>query len=378
MGTGEKRRLSVWRLLLLGCIIATQGGSGEVRIKDIATIRGLSRTQLVGYSLVVGLDGTGDSRRSLFTHQSIRNMLYQFGINVTDERMSTRNVAAVMVTATMSPFSKPGSSVDVSVSSMGDASSLEGGTLILTPLMGKEGQVYAHAQGSVSIGGVNIETAGGERYRKNYALVGRVPNGAMVERGVPVNLGAGGTIELLLHEPDFTTASRIASAIDSTFGSTIAYPQDAATVSINIPTEYNDSGQLVRMIAMLEAVEVIPDQVARVVINERTGTVVVGGNVRLSPAAVSQGDLTVKISAVPVISQPSPFSQGQTVVVPQTMTTVTEGQGEQNAVMVLDEPASVSDLANALNALRVTPRDIISIFQALKQAGALQAELVIM
>jgi flagellar P-ring protein precursor FlgI len=332
----------------------------------------------VGYSLVVGLDGTGDGRRSLFTQQSIRNMLYQFGINVTDERMVTRNVAAVMVTATLSPFSKPGSSVDVIVSSMGDATSLEGGTLILTPLMGGDGQVYAHAQGSVSIGGVNIETMGGERYRKNYALVGRVPNGGMVERGMPVNLGAGGTIELLLHEPDFTTASRIASAVDSTFGNAIAFPMDAATVSVNIPTEYSDSGQLVRMIAMLEAVQVVPDQVARVVINERTGTVVVGGNVRLSPAAVSQGDLTVKISAVPIISQPSPFSQGQTVVAQQTMTTVSEGQGEQNAVMVLDEPANVSDLANALNALRVSPRDIISIFQALKQAGALQAELVIM
>lgn len=374
----KNHRLIVLRLFLLGCIVFPRWGTAEVRIKDIATIRGLTRIQLVGYSLVVGLDGTGDGRRSLFTQQSIRNMLYQFGINVTDERMVTRNVAAVMVTATLSPFSKPGSSVDVIVSSMGDATSLEGGTLILTPLMGRDGQSYAHAQGSVSIGGVNIETAGGERYRKNYALVGRVPNGAMVERGMPVNLGAGGTIELLLHEPDFTTASRIALAVDSTFGGTIAFPLDAATVSINIPTEYNDSGQLVRMIAMLEAVQVIPDQVARVVINERTGTVVVGGNVRLSPSAVSQGDLTVKISAVPIISQPSPFSQGETVVAQQTMTTVSEGQGEQNAVMVLDEPANVSDLANALNALKVSPRDIISIFQALKQAGALQAELVIM
>lgn len=374
----KNHKLFILRLFLLGCIGFPHWGTTEVRIKDIATIRGLSRIQLVGYSLVVGLDGTGDGRRSLFTHQSIRNMLYQFGINVTDERMVTRNVASVMVTATLSPFSKPGSGVDVIVSSMGDATSLEGGTLILTPLMGRDGQVYAHAQGSVSIGGVNIETMGGERYRKNYALVGRVPNGGMVERGIPVNLGAGGTIELLLHEPDFTTASRIASAVDSTFGNAIAFPMDAATVSVNIPTEYSDSGQLVRMIAMLEAVQVVPDQVARVVINERTGTVVVGGNVRLSPAAVSQGDLTVKISAVPIISQPSPFSEGQTVVTQQTMTTVSEGQGEQNAVMVLDEPANVSDLANALNALKVTPRDIISIFQALKQAGALQAELVIM
>ncbi len=373
----KKQGLRLW---IVAAYFLTQSlcGLAEVRIKDIASIRGVSPVQLVGYSLVVGLDGTGDGRRSLFTQQSIRNMLYQFGISVTDERMSTRNVAGVMITATLSPFAKVGGNVDVVVSSMGDASSLEGGTLLLTPLVGKDGQVYAHAQGSISIGGVNIETMGGERYRKNYALVGRVPNGALVEREMPVNLGANGQIELLLREPDFTTADRIAQAVDQTFGNTIASPVDASTISVNIPAEYRDSGQMVRMIAMLESVEVVPDQVARVVINERTGTVVVGGNVRLSSAAVSQGDLTVKISAVPVISQPTPFSQGETVVVPQTMTTVTEGGGEQGAVMVLEEPASVSDLADALNALKVSPREIISIFQALKEAGALQAELVIM
>jgi len=225
---------------------------------------------------------------------------------------------------------------------------------------------------------VNIETAGGERYRKNYTLVGRVPNGATVEREISLSLGAGGILELLLREPDFTTAVRIADAVDNTFGGTIANALDAATISITIPQQYNDAGQLVRMIAQLEAIEVIPDQIARVVINERTGTVVVGGNVRLSTAAVSQGDLTVKISAIPIISQPQAFSQGETVVVPQTMTTVTEREGDQPTVMVLNEPASVSDLADALNALKVSPREIISIFQALKEAGALQAELVIM
>ena len=370
------RRVCIGIVLL--SLIRIAVGHAEVRIKDIASIRGLSQTQVVGYSLVVGLDGTGDGRHSLFTQQSIRNMLYQFGISVTDERMNTRNVAGVMVTATLSPFSKVGSSVDVVVSSMGDAKSLEGGTLLLTPLIGKDGQVYAHAQGPLSIGGVNIETIGGERYRKNYALVGRVPGGALVEREVSVSLGDGGRIELLLREPDFTTAVRIAEAVDNTFGETLANPVDAATIAVNVPQEYSDPLQMVRMIAMLETVEVVPDQVARVVINERTGTVVVGGNVRLSEAAVSQGDLTVQISTVPMISQPTPFSQGQTVVVPQTMTTVTEGGGEGGPVMVLNEPADVSDLANALNSLRVSPRDIISIFQALKQAGALQAELVIM
>ena len=374
-----KKQKSVFRravgLTLLFSLVLGQVGAAPVRIKDIADVRGLSDVQLIGYSLVVGLDGTGDGRRSLFTQQSIRNMLQNFGLTVDDDRMTTRNVAAVMVTSVISPFSKVGSAVDVVVSSMGDASSLEGGTLLLTPMQGKDGTSYAYAQGSVSIGGVNIETIGGERFRKNYALVGRVPNGAIVEQNIPISLGEGGTIDLLLKNPDFTTALRVAQAVDSAFGGEIAFPMDAATIHIEVPTEYNDARQMVRMIALLESIEVEPDQVARVVINERTGTIVVGGNVRLSEAAVSQGNLTVKISTVPIVSQPSAFSQGETVVVPQTMTTVSEGADN---MMVLNEPANVSDLANALNALQVAPRDIISIFQALKQAGALQAELIIM
>ena len=366
----------VWAMIFLSSGFPFFTGRASVRVKDLADIRGLEGVQVVGYSLVVGLDGTGDGRRSLFTQQSVRNMLQRFGLSVTDSRMTTRNVAAVMVTTVLSPFVKEGSRVDVVVSSMGDATSLEGGTLLLTPLVGRDGEIYAHAQGSVSIGGINIETVGGERFRKNYALVGRVPGGAVVEKENPVSLGEGGTLDLLLREPDFTTAVRVAQAVDSTFGNAIAFPLDAATISVDVPDTYRDPRQLVRMIATLESVEVVPDQVARVVINERTGTVVVGGNVRLSAAAVCQGSLTVKISAVPVVSQPAPFSQGETVVVPQTMTTVSEGEGDQ--VMLLGEPASVSDLAQALNALKVTPRDIICIFQALKQAGALQAELVIM
>jgi len=233
--------------------------------------------------------------------QSVRNMLQTFGITVNDNRLYTRNVAAVMVTAEITPFSKKGSQVDVVVSSMGDASSLEGGTLLMTPLIGKDNQVYAHAQGNVSIGGVNIETIGGERYRKNYALVGRVPNGAVVEREIPVEWGKDGKLEIVLKEPK---------------------------------------------------------------------------NVKLTSAAVCQGNLTVKISAFPVISQPQPFSQGQTVVTQQTVTNVTEQGGDR--VMVLNEPATVADLAKTLNALSVSARDIISIFQALKQAGSLKAELVIM
>lgn len=350
--------------------------NAAVRIKDIADIKDLQKTQLVGYSLVVGLDGTGDGRRSLFTQQSIRNMMQRFGISIDSDRMNTKNVAAVMVTADMSPFAKKGGRVDVVVSSMGDASSLEGGTLLMTPLEGKDGIVYAYAQGNLSIGGTNIETPGMERFRKNYTLVGRVPNGAIVEQEPGISLGQNNKLELLLREPDFTTAVNVADAVDQTFGQTLALPLDASTISVDIPTEYRQPGQLVRMIAQLEIAEVEPDQVARVVINERTGTIVIGGNVRLSQAAVSQGNLTVKVSAVPVVSQPGPFSQGQTVVVPQTMTEISEPESAN--ITVLPAAVSVTELANALNDLKVSPRDIISIFQALKQAGSLQAELVIM
>jgi len=364
------KQLATFVLLMA---LTVQSAVGAVRIKDIATLRGVAKTQLVGYSLVVGLNGSGDGRRSLFTQQSIRNMLRNFGLTLEDQRLSTRNVAAVMVTAEMSPYIRRGGSVDVVVSSMGDATSLEGGTLLRTPLTGADGQVYGQAQGSLSVGGINIETVGGERYRRNHALVGRIPGGMLIDREMTNTLGENGQIELLLREPDFTTALRIADAVDSTFGAQIASPLDAGIVQITIPNQFQD--QVVRLMAQLEAIEIIPDQVARVVINERTGTVVVGGNVKLSPAAVSQGDLTVRVASVPIISQPAPFSQGQTVVANQTATTVEESA---NQVMVLNEPADVNDLAQALNGLNVKPRDIISIFQALKQAGALQAELVIM
>lgn len=359
--------------VLLAVLLTVHSLSGAVRIKDIATLQGVSKTQLVGYSLVVGLNGSGDGRRSLFTQQSVKNMLRNFGLTMDDHRLSTRNVAAVMLTAEMSPYIGRGGSVDVLVSSMGDASSLEGGTLLRAPMTGPDGQVYGQAQGSISVGGINIETVGGERYRRNHALVGRVPGGVIIDREMTNALGQDGQIKLLLREPDFTTALRVANAVDSTFGAQIANPLDAGSVQITIPDQFQ--GQVVRLMAQLEAIEIIPDQIARVVINERTGTVVVGGNVKLSPVAVSQGALTVRVASMPIISQPAAFSQGQTVVANQTATTVEE---TGNQVMVLNEPADVNDLARALNGLNVKPRDIISIFQALKQAGALQAELVIM
>ncbi|MDZ7260806.1 MAG: flagellar basal body P-ring protein FlgI [candidate division KSB1 bacterium] len=359
-------------VLLLIFPIFSQAGS---RVKDIARIQGIEDKQLIGYGLVVGLDGTGDGRSSLFTIQSVTNMLLKFGITVPPEKIQIRNVASVMVTARLSPFVRKGTTVDVVVSSMGDASSLEGGVLLLTPLLAGDGTVYAHAQGPVSIGGFNIETIGGERIRKNYALVGRVPDGAVVEEDISTTLFSEQTMRIGLKEPDFTTANRLATAINEKFRQNIAVAQDAAEILVTIPSSYQDSSRRVEFIALIEALEITPDQVARVVINERTGTIAIGENVRIAKAAVSHGNLSIEIAARPVISQPFPFSQGETVVVPQTETQVS---AERARLMVIEETASVGDVAKALNALGVTPRDMIAIFQALKLAGALQAELIIM
>jgi len=345
----------------------------QIRIKDVADIQGVAKSQIVGYSLVTGLGGTGD-RRSTFTRQAIRNMLKSFGLTLDDKRIMARNVAAVMVTAEITAFNKQGSTIDVVVSSLGDASSLEGGVLLRTPLVDGLQMQHAWAQGSVSIGGLSVKTTGGASFRKNVAVTGLVPGGAIISQELGLDIGSGGIINYILKKPDFTTALRIAEAVDSTLGSAAANPLDAATVAVTVPADYQ--GKLVRLIARLESVEIVPDQKARVVINERTGTVVVGGRVRLSEAAVSQGDLTVKIYAMPFVSQPNQFGAGQTVAGTQTAATVDEKSNRK--IMVLNESSDVNDLATALNSLNVSPREIISIFQALKRAGALNADLVIM
>ncbi|MCR4438128.1 MAG: flagellar basal body P-ring protein FlgI [bacterium] len=363
-------------LLLSVCGAPQTVALAGVRVKDLATVEGVRETPLVGYGLVVGLDGTGDGRNSMVTVRSVRNMLLRFNIEVPQERLVVRNAAAVMVTASLPPFARAGTRIDVTVSSMGDARSLEGGTLLMTPLTDHQGRVYGVAQGAVSIGGFNVETIGGERYRKNYSVVGRVPLGLLVERDAPTSLPQGGLLTLALKEPDFTSAMRVAAAIDSALGQKVSKALSASSITVAVPGEFQDDAGMVRLLATIEGLEVNPDQVARVVINERTGTVVVGKDVRLAEAAVSHGNLTIQVRAIPVISQPAAFSEGRTVVVPQTMTTVNEnGKG---SVMVMEGNATVSDLAQALNALKVTPRDMISIFQALKQAGALRADLVIM
>ena len=356
--------------LLLLVLIPTMG-YGQSRVKDLATIEGLNDLPLVGYGIVVGLDGTGDSPRSLFTNQALSNMLERFGISVESEKVRVRNVAAVMVTARLSPFSKVGQTHDVMVSSMGDARSLQGGTLLLSPLIGPDEKVYGVAQGPVSLGGFAVES-GGVSVRQNVSSVGRIPSGFLVEVEQGNSLDGIEEFRYALMDPDFTTAKRIEEAINNTIGMNIATAIDPVTINVAVPNDY--AGGPLALIRDTESVLIMPDANARVVINERTGTVVIGDAVRLSSVAISHGALSVSITNTPVVSQPGPFSQGNTSVQRSTSVQVQE-QG--TGVVVIQQSANVGDVAGALNNLGVTPRDIIAIFQALKRAGALQAELVI-
>lgn len=357
-------------------LLIFQSLSFATRIKDIAYIKGSGGYQVIGYGLVVGLNGTGDSRRASFTIQSVVSMLRRFGITVTDENLRTRNVAAVMVTATIPSFAKEGTTIDVIVSSIGDATSLHGGSLLMTPLVGQDGLVYAVAQGPLSVGGFDVRTATGTEYRRNITTTGRIPNGAIVERAVSARFfKSNHKIEIVLRQPDFTTAKRIADAVNLKFNSNIAFAVDASEVVVNVPDEFKSDDKIVDFISQIETIEIKPDAIAKVVINERTGTIVVGENVTISPVAISHGAIHIEIQAVPIISQPAPFSRGQTVVT--QLTTINVYQ-DSTIVTAIEGAATVQDIARALNALKVLPRDIIAIFQALKEAGALKAELIIM
>jgi len=343
----------------------------EVRIKDITRLQNLEEVQLFGYGLVVGLNGTGDKTGATFTLQSISNMLQNMGIVIDPEKIRVKNCAAVMVTSKVSAFSKPGTRIDVMVSSLGNATSLEGGTLLLTPLQGIDGNVYVLAQGPVSIGGFNVET-GGAAFRKNHPTVGKIPGGGIVKKS-PLAEIPREEIGLLLSQPDFTTASRISEAINKHFSENLATAKDASVVKVKIPQSLQGE-KLVEFISQIQNLPVIPETSARVVINERTGTIVMGSKVRISPVAVAHGNLFVTIERTPVISQPPPLSEGETVVEEKTEIKAEEERGR----VVLLEGTTVEELVRSLNALGVTPRDIIAIFQALKEAGALQAELIIM
>ncbi len=357
-------------LLLAGPLLA----SPEVRVKDLASVEGVRSNPIIGYGLVVGLQGTGDGTQAAFTIQSLANLLRRSGVTVPQSSIRVRNVAAVMVTAQLPPFARPGQPLDVQVSSLGDAKSLQGGTLLMTPLLGPDGGTYAVAQGAVSIGGAFLGGGGGNTLQKNHPTAGRIPGGAVVERSVPMDLAAATSFRLLLDEPDFATASRIADAINASFGPGSAHAEDPGGVRVNPPASL--VGDPVGLLAKVEAVEVRPDSVARVVINERTGTVVLGSDVRVSKVALAHGNLTVEVRTRLEVSQPAPYSpKGETVTVPLEDVTTTE---QPNSVITLEEGVSVGEIVQALNTLGVSARDMIAIFQAMRASGALHAELVIL
>jgi flagellar P-ring protein FlgI len=343
--------------------------NGSTRIKDIANIQGVRANQLVGYGLVVGLDGTGDGNKAIFTIQSMVSMLEAMGITVEQRDIRVKNVAAVMVTADLPPFARAGARIDALVSSIGDAQNLQGGTLLLTPLKAANGQVFAVAQGPVNTGGFAAGGAGAS-IRKNFPTVGRLIGGALVERDIHAGFNQRTSLTLSLQRPDFTTVTRVADAINSLFFDPIASASDAGTVELQVPAAY--IGNLVELVAMIEALEVQPDTSAKVVINERTGTVVIGENVRIATIAIAHGNLSIIVKENLNVSQPLPFSEGQTVVMPDTDVSIGEGESQ---LIVLPQGVNIGEVVSALNALGVSPRDLIAIFQAIKAAGALQAEL---
>ena len=342
------------------------------RLKDIASVQGAAPTPVIGYGLVVGLNKTGDRRQTVFSAQTLANMLERFGIAVAPGEIKIENVAAVLVTAQIGPYAQAGARIDVTASSIGDARSLQGGTLMPTPLRAPDGRVVALAQGPLSIGGFGA-ASGGNSVQVNHLTVGRVPAGALVQEARAWTPPTGGVLRLALHEPDFISAGRVARAINDELGGNAAKVLDAGSVAVTVPPTYQAA--LPDLIARLEPLPVTMDVAARVVINERTGTVVMGGDVRLGPAAVAHGNLSVRIATQYEVSQPAPLSGGQTTVVPQSELDVNEGNAQ---LIALDAGATLADVVRALNVLGVTPRDIIAVMQALKAAGALRAEIVIL
>jgi flagellar P-ring protein precursor FlgI len=351
----------------LGLVPSARAAS---RVKDLAFVAGARDNQLVGYGLIVGLAGEGD-KNPTYTLQTIANSLQRFGLNVPPATLSSKNVAAVMVTADITAFKRSGARLDVTVASIGDAKTLQGGVLLQTPLLGADGRVYAVAQGPLSIGGISAGNEAGS-VQKNHPTTGQIINGALVEREIPTDIAADNVLELLLREPDFTSSARLAAAINERFTNACA-AVDSTTVRVKMPEGL--AGSVVDFIARLEAIEVEPDTPARIVINERTGTIVATARIRIAACAVSHGNVTITIANTLDVSQPNPFSQtGSTVVTPRADTKLTE---QRAAFVPLPELPTVEKVASSLNALGVTPRDMMAIFQAMKQAGALHAELVL-
>jgi flagellar P-ring protein precursor FlgI len=381
-------------LLAIVFFIFFSGKAFAVRIKDLSSIKGIRDNQVIGYGLVVGLNGTGDKQYTGFTVQSLVNMIERMGIHVDEKDVLVKNVAAVMVTAMIPPFARIGNKIDVVVSSIGDAKSLQGGTLLLTPLRGVDRKVYALAQGPIAVGGFTARGAARGGVTKNHTTVGRISTGATVEREIPVSLQDKQELIITLNNPDFTTAVRVCNAINEKFGRMLVNTTDSGALKLHVPEDFQDS--VVQMVAIIENLEVTPDTVAKVVLNEKTGTVVVGENVRISTVAVAHGSLSIQVKERTIVSQPQPFAPappegtstqqfqlqdgvvmgpgGQTVVSPDSEVFAQEGK---NRLLLVPSGTTIGELVRALNAIGVTPRDLITIFQSIKAAGALQAELEI-
>jgi flagellar P-ring protein precursor FlgI len=359
-------------ILLLLTLVALSTSAEASRIKDIGYINGLRANQLIGYGLVVGLADTGDRRTTIFTNQSLSNMLEKMGIRVDPNLIKVNNVAAVMVTCDLPPFAKTGNKIDVLVSSIGDAKSLQGGTLLFTPLRGADGEVYAVAQGPVLLGGY-MASGSGAQMQKNHVTAGRLVNGATVERELNIQPVSGDSVVISLKSPDFTTAKRVADRVNEIFAGS-ASAKDGATISVTIPGEHRPSP--VGFISAIENLDVTPGTFSKIVVNEKTGTVVIGENVRIQTVAVSHGNVSVQIKEDAKVSQPMPFSErGRTVVTPDTKMRVEEEKGK---FFVVESGVTIRDLVTALNAIGVSARDVISILQAIKASGALHAELEVL
>ncbi len=365
-----KKHLIITLTLLISSFIITPVDAKTTRIKDIVDFEGVRENQLVGYGLVVGLDGTGDSlNNSPFTEQSLIAMLERLGVSIRGQNLNTQNVAAVMVTATLPPFANQGSDIDVQVSALGDSESLQGGTLLVTPLLAADSEVYAVAQGPVIINGFTVEGDAGS-ITQNIPTTGRVPGGAIVEKEIDFQLEDLQEIRLALRNPDFTTARRISQAINGFTNGTLARAENSASVILQRPSSYN--GNIVDLITDIERLPIQPDQIARVVIDESSGVIVMGSDVKISTVAIAQENLTVTITETPQVSQPNAFGQGETTIVPRTNIEVNTGDTN---LAVVETGVTLQDLVTGLNSLGVSPRDIISILQGIKAAGALQADI---
>ncbi|MBL6600537.1 MAG: flagellar basal body P-ring protein FlgI [Alphaproteobacteria bacterium] len=372
--TGRLGRKMLQMAFILGfsALCGLQSANAQTRIKDIVDFEGVRENMLIGYGLVVGLNGTGDTlTTSIFTRESLVGMLERLGVNARDDSLRTDNVAAVMVTATLPPFSQQGTRIDVSISAIGDSESLLGGTLLVTPLVGADGEVYAVAQGPIAVGGFSAEGEGASVSR-GVPTNGRIASGAIIEREIGFDLQGMDSVTISLRNPDFTTARRIAQAINAFIGGPIAQPRDPSTVRMLVPDPYR--GRTVALITDIEQLRVTPDMSAKVVVDEQTGIIVMGENVRISTVAIAQGNLTIRITETPQVSQPQPFAEtGETVTVPRTQIEIDEDQDKR--LTIVPQGVTLQELVDGLNALGIGPRDMISILQAIKAAGALQAEI---